>query len=318
VTKKGAAEKGERENLLAHVKGEGSEAHLSLAWRRQQDGYRVRYVEIDEKLADEFLGYAGKIAENLAGHRTEVAYDPEWPLADSEFFALAAAQIPGGDLFPALQNFLDLERYEKANLPRPRLYTVAVQRGDEIALFGKRMAYLKSLSRRKGVFSAVWDGNTFSELEEAVATFAETYDWVLWRDVLYVLNAKNFLAEFRDQQELKESVREHVDTICEHIEIRGADEFAKRCQSSVGMASKLQKVAESGIWDRPVATLKIYAEERGIDVEWDGDALVFDGSIEHQQAILKLLDEGRTLGPVSGRTFDSAAKQVVEVPGKSG
>ena len=82
------------------------------------------------------------------------------------------------------------------------------------------------------------------------------------------------------------------------------------------MASKLQKVATSGIWKYPVDELKVYAEERGIDVTWDGDALVFDDSIENQQEILKLLDEGRTLGPVSGRTFDAAAKQVVDVSGE--
>ena len=80
------------------------------------------------------------------------------------------------------------------------------------------------------------------------------------------------------------------------------------------MASKLRSVFEHGIWREPVAKLKVYAEERGIEVQWDGDSLVFDGSIGHQHSILKLLDEDRTEGPVSGRTYDSAAKQAVDVP----
>jgi hypothetical protein len=309
--------KKDRKDLLKLTREKSCDAHLTLAWRPQAGRYRVRYVEAEAQLTAEFRSYAETAAHSLAEDRVEVSYDPEWPLGEAEFFALTADQIPGGDLFLKLTDFLDLDRYEKKTLASPRIYVVAVQGSEETAYFGRRMAYLKTLRRKKGVFSAVWDGSTFSGLEAVVTTFAAEYDWVLWRDVLYVLNGKNFLAEFRDQRELKEAVKEHVEKICEQIEIRGAEKLIERCQSSVPMASKLQKVAESGIWDHPVDTLKSYAKERGIDVEWDGDALVFDGSIEHQQAILKLLDEGRTLGPVSGRTFDSAAKQAVSVPGQS-
>jgi hypothetical protein len=313
MAKKTARGEDSRRRLLELVSSEEADAHLTLAWRPKLAEYRVCLVDMEDALGKEFLSHARDVSENLAEHRTQRTYDPEWPLSEAEFFAIEAEQIPGGNLFPALQNFLDLERFERTSLPKPRLYTVAVQGSSGTALFGKRMAYLKTLGRRKGVFSAVWDGNTFNELDAVVATFADTFDWILWDSLLYVLNAKNFLAEFRDQKALKESVQEHVDTICEHIQIRGEDEFVKRCQSSVPMASKLQRVAEQGIWKEPVDTLKAYAKERGIAVEWDGDALVFDGSIDHQHAILKLLDEDRTHGPVSGRTYDSAAKQAVDV-----
>ena len=195
----------------------------------------------------------------------------------------------------------------------PRLYTLAVQTPKGTALFGKRMAYLKILNRRKGVFAAVWDGSTFSDLESSVATFSTTFDWVLWDNVLYVLDAKNFHAEFRDNDAIRQAVAGHVDTICQTIGIQGADRLVARCQSSVPMASKLKHVVETGIWREPIATLKKYALERGIDVVWDKDELVFDGSIERQFAILKLLGEDRTHGPVSGRTYDSAAKQVVRL-----
>jgi hypothetical protein len=308
--------KKDRAALLRLTRDEDAEAHLTLAWRSGAGKYRVRYVDAKDELAADFLEHAEEAARDLAVDRAEVTFDPEWPLTDAEFFALTADQIPGGNLFPELADFLNLERYKRKTLSRPKLYTVAVQSSGETAFFGRRTAYLTTLGRRKGLFSAVWDGNTFSELEAVVTTFATDYHWILWRNVLYVLDAKNFLAEFRDQQKLKEAVREHVETICTQIEIRGAEELIKRCQSSVPMASKLQKVAESGIWDYPLGELREYAVERGIDVVWEGDALVFDDSIENQQEILKLLDEGRTLGPVSGRTFDSAAKQVVSVPGE--
>jgi hypothetical protein len=231
---------------------------------------------------------------------------------------LRDGQIPGGDLFDQLSNFLDLERFEKAALRKPSLYTVAVQTPHGTALFGKRAAYLKQLSTRPGIFAAAWDGNTFSRLSDSVISFATDFDWVLWRNVLYVLDGKRFHAEFRDQQALKAAVRDHVEAIQEKTEIVGADRFIERCQTTVSMASKLQSVAEHGIWDRPVPELKRYAEERGIAVEWRGDALVFDGSVEHQFAILKLLDEDRTHGPVSGRTYDSAAKQAVDIARTTG
>jgi hypothetical protein len=60
-----------------------------------------------------------------------------------------------------------------------------------------------------------------------------------------------------------------------------------------------------------VDQLKAYAKQWNIAVEWDGDALVFNGSVEHQWAILKLLDEDGTTGPVSGRRYESAAKRRV-------
>ena len=212
-----------RKDLLKLTREKDAEAHLTLAWRSEPGKYRVRYVEAEHELAADFLEHAEGAALQLVEDRAEVSFDPEWPLSDAEFFALTVEQIPGGNLFPELEDFLNLQRYERKTLSRPRLYTVAVQGAEETAFFGRRTAYLATLGRRKGVFSAVWDGSTFSELEAVVTTFATDYHWVLWRDVLYVLNAKNFLGEFRDQEELKGAVRKHVATICERIEIRGEE-----------------------------------------------------------------------------------------------
>lgn len=304
-----------RSALLELVGAEEAAAHLTLAWRPEPGSYTVHRVDIDDGLSAEFLEYAQTATGDLARERVEIAYDPEWPLKESEYFALRGDQIPGGNLFPDLADFLSLPRFEKKALRKPRLYTVAVQAEGGTALFGKRMAYLKQLGRRKGKFSVTWDGSTFNELEVTVATFSTSFDWIFWDEVLYVLDAKNFHAEFRDQEALREAVQSHVEEITAKIEIIGAEDFAERCKRSVPLASKLQSVARNGIWEKPVAELKAYAAERAIPVEWDGDALVFDGSIERQSAILKLLDEDRTHGPVSGRTYDTAAKQAVELPG---
>jgi len=312
-----ATDRDPRRELLELVADNEAEAHLTLAWRPKPSEYRVRLVEMEEGLGEEFLAHARAAAADLAEERVAVAYDPEWPLAENQYFALAGEEIPGGNLFADLEDFLDLESFERKSMKKPRLYTVAVQGEEGTALFGKRMANLKQLGRRKGLFAAVWDGDTFNELVDTVTTFSTRFDWVLWDDVLYVLNAKSFHAEFRDSAALRAAVQGHVDAICEQVEIAGVADFVSRCQSSVPMASKLRSVYEHGIWREPPEKLKAYAVERGIDVDWDGDRLVFDGSIERQHAILKLLDEDRTEGPVSGRTYDSAAKQAVEVPAKA-
>jgi hypothetical protein len=57
--------------------------------------------------------------------------------------------------------------------------------------------------------------------------------------------------------------------------------------------------------------MKDYAMEFDIAVTWDGDSLVFDGSLESQWSILKLLDEYRTEGPVTHRHYESAAKREI-------
>jgi hypothetical protein len=304
-----------RAELATALTEDRANAHLTLSWRPKPGEYKTNYVEVEAGIAEEFLGHAREVGAQLADERVWVPYNPEWPLKETEFFTLTEDEIPGGNLFPALENFLDLDRFERKRMKKPRLYSVAVEVGDDqVALFGKRMANLKQLRRSRGTFTAVWDGDTFNQLEAIAFTFSNSFDWVLWRDVLYVLDVKNFHAEFRDNAALLSAVQDQVDEISAQVSIRGAEELIKRCQSSVPMSSKLHNVFLNGIWREPVDKLKVYAAERGIEVEWDGDALVFDGSIGRQHAILKLLDEDRTLGPVSGRTYDSAAKQAVEVP----
>jgi hypothetical protein len=315
-----AEESADPKQTLAEAVGEeGANAHLVLGWR-QKAGYNVQYVDLEEGVSAAFLEYARRSANQLAADRAETPYNPEWPLGDHQYFALPADEWPGGDLFDQLADFLNLERFKKAALRKPKMYVVAVQTSEGNAFFGRRMAYLQVLRNKPGVFAAVWDGSTFSELGESVATFATTFDWVVWDDTLYVLDSGAFHAEFRDAAEVQKAVAAHVATIQTKIKIAGADEFIKRCQSSVQFASKLKRVADDGIWDKPIDDLKTYASERGLAVEWtDDDELVFDGSIENQWAILKLLDEDRTEGPVSGRTYDSAAKvRIEELDGNGG
>jgi len=307
-----AAEASEpRVELTNALAGDDAKAHLTLAWRLETPGYKVELVELEQTVASTFLGYARNLAAQLT-EREELDYDPEWPLKEHEYFALAADELPGESLFSALADFQNLDTFKKKNLAKPRLYVLAVQTSQGQALFGRRMAYLKVLKQTKGMFAATWDGSTFNALSDSVATFSTTFDWVFWRETLYILDAGAFHGEFRDNAALKKAVAEHMTGLAEHLTIEGADEMTKRCQSSVPMASKLKRVSENGLHlTSTPAQLQDYARKYAIKVTWDGDTLIFDGSLEGQWAILKLLDEDRTEGPVSHRHYESAAKRQI-------
>ena len=293
-----------------------AEANLLLGWRESAGAYRVRRVQMDDDLAEHFLDLARKVAKDLLSERLEVPYDPEWPLKDHEYFALPNDPPVGGDLFELLEDYTNLDFFNRRDLTKPRLYVVAVHTADGIAFFGKRMgASLSVLSRRKrGVVRAVFDGSTFTELEASVATFSTTFDWIVWpgaKGTMYVLNAREFHAEFRDIPALMKNVEDNVLAIRSKIEIENHEKFIERCQRNVPMASKLKHVVEHGILGWDIADIRKYSVDYDLKIQWNGDNLVFEDSIEGQWNILKLLDEDRTEGPVSHRHYESAAKRQI-------
>jgi Domain of unknown function (DUF4868) len=305
----------ERTDLAMAVSHEDAVANLLLCWRKQGGGYRVCRVQTDDSLSSDFLEMAREQAADLADERMRVSYDPEWPLKEHEFFGLDNDPPVGDDLFELLGNYVNLPQFSRKNLTKPRLYVVAVSSPDGLAFFGKRTGQsLTVLGRsRKGLVSTVFDGSTFTSLDASVVTFSTRFDWVSWPSTerIYVLDGKEFHNEFRDVPELMAAVAAGVETIRSHVEIVDYAKLVTRCQKNVQMASKLNHVVEHGIYRWPVDELKAYAQQYEINVTWDDEDLVFDDSLEGQWAILKLLDEDRTEGPVTGRHYESSAKQQV-------
>lgn len=300
-----------RQDLLGVLGDVSARAFLTLAWRTTAPDYRVELVDFEEGVGSQFLDYARQEADSLA-QRTLIPYDPEWLLRDHEYFLLLQAEFPPTNLFDQIADFQNLLTFKRKNLTKPRLYIVAIQAQGEVVLFGKRMAYLQVLKQKPGLFAAVWDGSTFNALSDSIATFSQRFDWLTWRHNLYVLDGSGFHGEFRDGAALKSAVAGHVTDITDKVGIVNVDSMIARCQSSVPMASKLKRISERGLHlTSTPAELKEYANTFGINVQWQGDELVFDGSLEGQWNILKLLDEDRTQGPVSHRHYESAAKREV-------
>ncbi len=75
------------------------------------------------------------------------------------------------------------------------------------------------------------------------------------------------------------------------------------------MMVKLQGIIDrADMHTRSPDVLRKYADDYSIAIDWNGDRMIFDGSVEKQWNILRLLDEARTLGPVTGKHWDTSAR----------
>jgi Kiwa protein KwaB-like len=302
--------------LVTALQESGTTVQLLLAWRAENapafpPTYRIERVDIADAVGPQLLGYALTAAETV-DHGTQLAYDPEYTLRSSQYFTLERKDWPGGNLFERLGDFLNLDRFDRKRLTKPRLYTVAVQTSNGNAFFGNGMSALQVLGQKRGAFNLVWDGSTFNAFTDSVATFSSSFDWVAWQDRLYILNLAGFHMEFRDAAELRQAVRDHVNQITRgRLKIQNADALVARCEANVAMAAKLRRIADHGIQEYDIDALKQYAEDYALDLEWIGDAVVFKDTFARQWDVLILLDEDRTEGPVSHRKYESSSKRVL-------
>jgi hypothetical protein len=155
----------------------------------------------------------------------------------------------------------------------------------------------------------VYADNAFDSLDATVITFGSDFDWIAWHDALVVFDQKDFEQTFRDIPALQAKVDENLATVTAKVKVANLAEFSARIKSNPTMMVKLEHiVARADMHTRSPTELRNYAKEFKIPVDWDGDKLVFDGSIAKQWAILRLLDEARTLGPVTGKHWDTSGK----------
>jgi hypothetical protein len=297
----------ERGALADLVAADDASVQVVFAWK-QAGGqhFLVERIQMTGDLPARFKEHAVITAHELRDQRVPRDYDPEWPLGVNECFELANNPPVGGDLFEQLDGFGGLPWFRMKRRRAPTLYVTVAQLPDgSNAFFGRRITERSVL--RSGL-RAIWDEDTFSSLDRTVIAFPEDHDWVAWRDRLMILNEKGFHAVFRDVPALQQAVDQHIAEIVGAIPIINQEAFAERCRGNVAMMTKLKRVAENELYRQPVERLREYADEYHIEVQWDGDSLVFDGGLEHQWNILKLLDEAGTLGPVSGKKYEVAAK----------
>jgi hypothetical protein len=298
---------------------DGANVHLAFAWRETPEQWNVARVPIREPLTGQLRLLAKAVAVDLHDSRSEVAYDPEWPLNETQFFAIdnptsgePPAAVVGGDLFPQLSDFGGLSGYGNSRRrSNPNLYTILAQMQDgSTAKFGRRVTARHLLKASRWI-RALWNGETFDALDEGPIFTLDPYiDWVEWRGMVIVIDAPGFHSTFRTLPQLQRAVTAHVDAITAKIGIRNKSDFVERCQSTPSMASKLESIISQGLYAKPIKELKDYSNRYPeLGATWAGDDLVFDGSLQRQWAILRLLDEAGFTGELSGEKYEAAAKR---------
>ena len=271
-------------------------------------------IKLHSHLPEAFRSRAVAAAVDLRDNRAARAYDPEWDLTAGEYMYLPNDPPSGGNFFPRAGALSAMPDFKPRKRPRkPQVWLVVAQLDDgSIAFLGAKIAPSAVLDRTSKVLRVVSSGDAFDSLDETVITFNSAVDWIAWRDVMIVLDAKGFHAVFRDIPALIAQVDTHLSVVSQHIGIDNLDAFAERIKGWPAMVVKLSRiVARADMHTRPAPVLRKYGQDYKIDVAWNEDRMVFDGSVEKQWNILRLLDEAHTLGPVTGKKWESSTKTEV-------
>lgn len=282
-----------------------------FGFKRSPTEWSFQRLPMQEDLQEEFRKHAEAAAVALRDDRTGRAYDPEWDLKENEFLYVSNSPPIGGDFFANIEDFANLPEYRPgARAKKPSVWVIVAQLSDgSIAHFGTGITASAVLDRAKKLHRLVYSGEVFVGLDTTVLTLRPQTDWIAWQGVMIVLNASKFHALFRDIPALVAMVDDHLAEIVKHVQIEGLEAMADRIKGFSAMAVKLSRIIDrEDMHTRAPDVLRKYGQDYSIDVDWNGDRMVFDGSMEKQWNILRLLDEAHTLGPVTGKHWDSASK----------
>ncbi len=298
-----------RDDLAA--KAASATVQVVFAYKDSPTDWKFRRLPLHGGLQEDFRVRIESAAQALQDELVGRAYDPEWDLRPHEFFYLSNDPPVGGDFFTTLSGFAALPDFEERKRIRaPSAWVVVAQLEDNtLAYFGARIIPSAMLRRNSPALRIVYRDNAFDTLDDTVVTLSPDFHWIAWQDVMIVLDKNNFHAMFRDIPALVAKVEEHMATVTQHIGIDNADDFVTRIKAYPAMMVKLQRIIDrADMHTRPPDVLRNYGQEYRIAVDWNGDRMVFDGSVEKQWNILRLLDEARTLGPVTGKHWETSSK----------
>ncbi len=282
-----------------------------FAYRNSATDWDFQRLPLQDDLQEEFRKRAEASSVELRDELTGRSYDPQWDLQPDEYFYLTNDPPVGGNFFTELSKFAEIPEFrEKRRIRLPNAWVVIAQLDDDsLAYFGARITAKSILARDSRLLRVIYDDGRFDALDDTVITFGDSFDWISWQQILLVLNRGNFHQMFRDIPALVAQVDANLASVTEHIGIDNLDAFRTRIKSYPAMIVKLQGIIDrADMHTRSPDELRKYAHDYDIAIDWNRDHLVFDGSIEKQWNILRLLDEARTLGPVTGKHWDSSSK----------
>ncbi len=291
--------------------------HLVFCSAPASDGaYSLTVVDIAKPLEDDFRAIAREAADSLRLNQAPVAYaaterppESKYPVldqtADEASWALLRPQ-----LLAALAEASNYAVLPDADLSkaRPLFYVIACHQDSDVVLFG-RATEPRNVPKKSMRISAVFRDGVLHKLEEELVLFDSKIDWIFWKDAFYIINVPAFERVFIDRQRLIGQVTTNIAAVTQTLTVVGQADLATRCAGNLNMAVKLQRIISRGEYKKwSVAQLKSYSQKYQPAIQWQGDAVVFDGSLGHQWDILKMLDEAWFTAELSQEHFEATSK----------
>ena len=157
--------------------------------------------------------------------------------------------------------------------------------------------------------STVFREGVLHKVDEELVLFDASIDWVYWKDTFFIINVPPFERIFLDKQRLIGRVQTNVKAITQTLSVVGQADLEARCAGNLNMAVKLQRIVDRGAYKGwTVAQLRTYTQKYQPTIQWQADAVVFDGAPAHQWDILKLLDEAWFTADLSQEHFEATSK----------
>jgi len=290
--------------------------HLVFCEAPARKDYRFTVVDLSPVLQSDFREVAQEAAEPLVQDQAPIAYAATDRPPESQYAVLDSAADPGSwallqpTLLAGLKSAINYAVLADADLEkvRPSFYLIVSHLEDDVVLFG-RATQPRNIPKKSMRISAVFREGVLQRVEEELILFDSNVDWIFWKDVFYIINSAQFERIFIDRERLTGQVKANLGAITQIFNIAGQDDLELRCAGNLNMAVKLQRIIDRGKYQNwTVAQLKAYAQKYQPAIQWQGSAIVFDGSPAHQWDILKLLDEAWFTGELSQDHFEATAK----------
>jgi hypothetical protein len=317
------------EELQALIDASEPDADLAVgvAWF-EAERYRVARAAIDKQLQQDFRDVARRASTRLR-RRTSQDYEVGDDLARDHVGTMPLAKASGELIHPkagatleALRKTADVNPLTGNDLQEVPAFYALVWRDPTtmtVILFGRRLAR-QSIARRRGGFSAriAGDEATLKKFDDQLILFDDDVDWILANDTIFVFKPRPFEDSFLNPAALVEAVATNVEALRQKIPIKNFSEFQKRCGEVPSMQLKLAKIVSSpsfAAWTPSIAKLQTYSKKYGSTtgpvVAFDDGEMVFEGSLEKQWNILKLLDEAFFTSELTSTKFEATGKHAV-------
>lgn len=195
-----------------------------------------------------------------------------------------------------------------------RFYVVYAVRGNQRVTLFRRFGPNKELRRSKNPIVALY-GERYDRLREPALQFDTSFDAMMYRDNLFILQKNNFQHIFRYYEMLREAAQESLQEIEEAVPIENVEEFRSSCLSHLLKLAKLRNIAQKGYLQTiTVDQLRRTIDDFGLSIEIrrvDGEEkLVFDSS--DRWAILHLLEDAYLRSQMTGLRYEASSKRELD------